>query len=71
MDLECADGLWNWESTGLTRPPTWNPNGTVSVYKRSTVSYNNDAPNISSSLLNRDDISFVYSNKTIWHTQQS
>jgi len=68
MDLECADGLWNWESTGLTRPPTWNPNGTVSVYKRSTVSYNNDAPNISSSLLNRDDISFVYSNKTIWHS---
>ncbi|MBK6538185.1 MAG: hypothetical protein IPG09_10550 [Ignavibacteria bacterium] len=73
MDLECADGLWNWESTGLTRPPIWNQNGSAYIYKRSTVSYNNDAPYVSSSLTSRDDISFRHEPttndvRTIWHS---
>ncbi|MBL8008732.1 MAG: hypothetical protein JNJ56_14520, partial [Ignavibacteria bacterium] len=73
MDLECADGLWNWVSTGLTRPPIWNQNGSVHIYKRSSVSYNNDTPYVLSSLTSRDDISFRHeptSNdvRTIWHS---
>lgn len=73
MDLECADGLWNWEITGLTRPPIWNPNGSVHVYKKTTVSYNNDLPGVVSSLQDRDDISFRHQLssddiRTIWHS---
>jgi len=77
MDLECADGLWNWEFASLYRPPIWGPSGANPVFKRSTPSYSNDNPaNFDTpSLLNRDEISFFYrlndTGRTIWFSPGS
>lgn len=75
MDLECADGLWNWETTGITRPPTWNPNSNYPVFKRSSPSYYNDNPSTFSSLSNRDEISLSYiyldTQRVIWFSRGS
>lgn len=75
MDLECADGLWNWESASLRRSPIWNSAISVPVFRRVSPSYNNDAPGTFSSLSNRDDISFSYrlqdTQRTIWHSPGS
>ncbi|HRI86511.1 MAG TPA: T9SS type A sorting domain-containing protein, partial [Ignavibacteria bacterium] len=36
IDLECADGLWNWDSVG-TEHPDWDNNQTLNVYIRKTI----------------------------------
>ncbi|MEO7358323.1 MAG: T9SS type A sorting domain-containing protein [Ignavibacteria bacterium] len=48
VDLECADGLWKWESTGLFRQRV-NKDTTELVYDRTNPGYDNDSPNPSSS----------------------
>jgi hypothetical protein len=36
VDIECADGLWNWSYFGTTTPD-WHPNQQVPVYLRTSV----------------------------------
>lgn len=43
IDLECADGLWNFDTTGLQRKRI-NDLALVNVYARQYPSYNNDSP---------------------------
>lgn len=41
MDMECADGLWNWEAVGHSSP-SWDQNTLHPVFKRTTPTYDND-----------------------------
>ena len=43
VDLEAADGLWNWEHTGVTTPD-WSDVQTLAVLSKTTAAYNNDDP---------------------------
>ncbi|MDQ3021337.1 MAG: T9SS type A sorting domain-containing protein, partial [Bacteroidota bacterium] len=45
MDLECADGLWNWVYAGFQRKKI-NTLALTDVYKKDSVSYNNDIPDL-------------------------
>ena len=41
MDMECADGLWNWEQIGHSSP-SWSQTVLHPVFKKSIPSYDND-----------------------------
>lgn len=75
MDLECADGLWNWVNTGLTRPATWDPNSSHPVYKKVSPSYKNDSNGFWPYRTNMDEMSFYdfinYKEKSIWFSPGS
>ena len=75
MDLECADGLWNWVNTGLTRPPTWDPNSSHPVYKKVSPSYKNDSNRYWPYRANMDEMSFFDlfndKEKSIWFSPGS
>ena len=47
IDLECADGLWNWKYAGFSRPDIKNPNNLIPVMIKTTPGYDNDNPSIS------------------------
>jgi hypothetical protein len=66
MDLECADGLWNWEQVGTSSPP-WGPNETHKVFKRMTPSYDNDFY-FSAGCNNRDGMSMYCDNSQSWYS---
>lgn len=75
-DLECADGLWNWRQTGMYRHPIWNGSVSYPIFERTSPSYENDNPANTSSLSNRDEMSFQYntgsdSTKVIWFSRGS
>ncbi len=42
IDLECADGLWNWTSAGISRPDINNFNSMIPVKKKTTPAYDED-----------------------------
>lgn len=44
IDLECADGLWNWVQDG-TSNPIWGQNITHPTFKKTNVGYDQDDPN--------------------------
>jgi hypothetical protein len=56
MDMECADGLWNWVQFG-TASPDWSSTEVHPVFRRNTVSYNQDNPDPITSSQNRDGLS--------------
>jgi hypothetical protein len=56
MDMECADGLWNWVQYG-TASPDWSPTEVHPVFRRNTVSYNQDNPTTITTANNRDGLS--------------
>jgi hypothetical protein len=43
MDIECADGLWDWEYKGQTTPD-WSPTQLINIYEKNSFQYpvNND-----------------------------
>lgn len=47
IDLECADGLWNWKYAGFSRPDIKNPNNLIPVMIKTTPGYDNDNPSVS------------------------
>lgn len=54
IDMECADGLWEWVSAGVTRKRI--DNGSFqTVYKKSIPRYHNDDPLYSTT--GKDDMS--------------
>jgi len=57
VDIECADGLWNWTTNGYTYPD-WSDQQTVSIIRRNSLPspVNNDPGGLGSSL-NADGIS--------------
>jgi hypothetical protein len=55
MDMECADGLWNWTQGGIGRP-IWDQNTTHPAFIKTVPSYNDDSPT-AFSCNNADDIS--------------
>ncbi|MBZ0202186.1 MAG: T9SS type A sorting domain-containing protein [Ignavibacteria bacterium] len=62
-DLECADGLWNWEHLG-TSTPDWHATQTLAVLGKTGVGYNEDNPTTAyygegSRLTSRDGLSVV------------
>jgi len=59
LDMECADGLWNWEATGITRPTILKPDSLTPVIRRVYPSYNNDNPDpaITGYVSGRDEMS--------------
>jgi hypothetical protein len=59
-DMECADGLWDWENNGVCFPD-WGPGISKCGYRRNNVSYLNDNSNFGNSSYNRDGLSFCYS----------
>ncbi|HLT23674.1 MAG TPA: T9SS type A sorting domain-containing protein [Ignavibacteria bacterium] len=66
MDLECADGLWNWQQAG-TSSPAWDPNTTHSTFKRVTPSYDNDFY-FSGGCNNRDGMSVFCNSSQSWYS---
>ena len=57
VDIECADGLWNWSYFGTTTPD-WDPSQQVPVYLRTSVPspVNNDGGNWNN-IYNSDGVS--------------
>jgi hypothetical protein len=43
-DLECADGLWNWQYAGYTTTPDWDLYQQLPVIVKTSVSYDDDNP---------------------------
>jgi hypothetical protein len=56
MDMECADGLWNWQQFGYSSPD-WDQNEIHPAFRRATVSYVQDDPDIIETAYNRDGLS--------------
>lgn len=65
VDVECADGLWNWTEQGMTTPD-WSDIQQVSIYARSTVCnpVNND-DGYFGSFINKDGVSSPYAMFTL------
>lgn len=69
IDMECADGLWNWTQYG-TQLPDWSCTQNVAYYKRTTAVYglndNGGEYNNSQSLDKHDGLSLGYYEKGNW-----
>ena len=67
MDMECADGLWNWEQQVGYATPSWSQTEQHDILLRMTPSYNNDFYT-SGSCNNRDGMSVYCSNSQSWYS---
>lgn len=44
VDLECADGLWNWGLAGYSTTPDWSSTQQLPVFIKTGIGYNDDNP---------------------------